>query len=147
VRGSTLPALRFCNIVRRYALAGSVFSKSRDRAFSIARRVQGGTVLVNDFGIAYLCQELPFGGVGFSGFGKFNGPEGLRECCNQKVLMNDRFSFLKSQIPKPLQYPVSPNAVGGARIILNLIYGAGVARKLRAAKQFARMLLGGHKDK
>ena len=42
--------------VRRYALAGSVFSKSRDRAFSIARRVQGGTVLVNDFGIAYLCQ-------------------------------------------------------------------------------------------
>ena len=31
--------------------------------------------------------------------------------------MNDRFSFLKSQIPKPLQYPVSPNAVSGARII------------------------------
>jgi acyl-CoA reductase-like NAD-dependent aldehyde dehydrogenase len=137
-----IPALRFCNIVRRYALAGSVFSKSRDRAFSIARRVQGGTVLVNDFGIAYLCQELPFGGVGFSGFGKFNGPEGLRECCNQKVLMNDRFSFLKSQIPKPLQYPVSPNAVRGARIILNLIYGAGVGRKLRAAKQFVAMLLG-----
>ena len=98
--------------------------------------------------------------MGFSGFGKFNGPEGLRECCNQKVLMNDRFSFLKSQIPKPLQcvstsafppviicntlcrYPVSPNAVGGARIILNLIYGAGVARKLRAAKQFAAMLFG-----
>jgi delta 1-pyrroline-5-carboxylate dehydrogenase len=88
----------------KYALAGSVFSNSRDRAFKIARQIQGGTVLVNDFGIAYLCQELPFGGVGFSGFGKFNGPEGLRECCNQKVLMNDRFSFLKSQIPKPLQY-------------------------------------------
>jgi hypothetical protein len=146
----------------RYALAGSVFSKSRDRAFAIARRVQGGTVLVNDFGagllippfpavnycnivtgIAYLCQELPFGGVGFSGFGKFNGPEGLRECCNQKVLMNDRFSFLKSQIPKPLQYPVSAKAVGGARIILNMIYGAGIARKVQAAKALVRMLVGG----
>ena len=56
--------------------------------------------------------------------------------------MNDRFSFLKSQIPKPLQYPVSPNAVHGARIILNVIYGAGVGRKLRAAKQFVAMLLG-----
>jgi acyl-CoA reductase-like NAD-dependent aldehyde dehydrogenase len=44
----------------RYQLAGSVFSNSRDRAFSIARRVQGGTVLVNDFGIAYLCQVQPF---------------------------------------------------------------------------------------
>jgi acyl-CoA reductase-like NAD-dependent aldehyde dehydrogenase len=128
----------------KYALAGSVFSNSRDRAFKIARQIQGGTVLVNDFGIAYLCQELPFGGVGFSGFGKFNGPEGLRECCNQKVLMNDRFSFLKSQIPKPLQYPVSPNAVGGARIILNLIYGGGVARKLAALKQFLKMLAGRH---
>lgn len=126
----------------KYALAGSVFSKSRDRAFNIARKVQGGTVLVNDFGIAYLCQELPFGGVGFSGFGKFNGAEGLRECCNQKVLMNDRFSFIKSQIPKPLQYPVSPKAVGGARIILNLIYGAGIARKFAALKQFAQMLFG-----
>ncbi len=126
----------------KYALAGSVFSSSRDRAFKIARQVQGGTVLVNDFGIAYLCQELPFGGVGFSGFGKFNGPEGLRECCNQKVLMNDRFSFLKSQIPKPLQYPVSPNAVGGARLILNIIYGAGVARKMGAIKQFVKMLVG-----
>ncbi len=69
----------------KYALAGSVFSNSRDRAFKIARQIRGGTVLVNDFGIAYLCQELPFGGVGFSGFGKFNGPEGLRECCDQKV--------------------------------------------------------------
>ena len=56
--------------------------------------------------------------------------------------MNDRFSFLKSQIPKPLQYPVSPNAVGGARIILNVIYGGGAARKLAALKQLVKMLLG-----
>jgi acyl-CoA reductase-like NAD-dependent aldehyde dehydrogenase len=128
----------------KYALAGSVFSQSRDRAFRIARQVQGGTVLVNDFGIAYLCQELPFGGVGFSGFGKFNGPEGLRECCNQKVLMNDRFSFIKSQIPQPLQYPVSPNAVAGARVILRIIYSAGIARKLAAVTHFLKMLFGRH---
>ena len=56
--------------------------------------------------------------------------------------MNDRFSFLKSQIPKPLQYPVSPNAVSGARIILNIIYGGGLRRKLGALKQFVRMLVG-----
>ena len=42
------------------------------------------------------------------------------------------------------RYPVSANAVGGARIILNLIYGGGVARKLAALKQFVAMLAGRH---
>jgi hypothetical protein len=56
--------------------------------------------------------------------------------------MNDRFSFIKSEIPKALQYPVSDKAVHGARVTLNLMYGAGIARKLNAAKQGLKLFFG-----
>ena len=38
--------------------------------------------VVNDYGIAYMMQSAPFGGVRISGFGRINGREGLRACCN-----------------------------------------------------------------
>ena len=38
----------------------------------------------NDFGVNYLVQSLPFGGVNESGFDRFAGPEGLRACCLER---------------------------------------------------------------
>lgn len=55
---------------------------------------------VNDFGVNYLCQSLPFGGVGYSGFGRFGGKEGLRALCNAKAVTMDRMQWLKTRIPK-----------------------------------------------
>jgi acyl-CoA reductase-like NAD-dependent aldehyde dehydrogenase len=40
---------------------------------------------INDFNATYMCQGLPFGGVKFSGFGRFAGVEGLRALCIPKV--------------------------------------------------------------
>lgn len=127
----------------KYALAGCVFSRSLSRAEAIAKRVQGGTIIVNDFGIAYLCNELPFGGVGFSGFGKFNGKEGLRESCNQKVYVSDRFPGVRNNLPPALQYPVKGNIVTLALNLLRMIYNSGVSRKLSALKVFMRSMLSG----
>ena len=39
----------------------------------------------NDFATCYMCQSLPMGGLKESGFGKFAGVEGLRDCCVAKV--------------------------------------------------------------
>jgi hypothetical protein len=40
---------------------------------------------INDFNATYMCQGLPFGGVKYSGFGRFAGVEGLRALCIPKV--------------------------------------------------------------
>ena len=37
----------------------------------MARLIQAGMTTVNDFGLAYMIQSLPFGGVKISGFGNF----------------------------------------------------------------------------
>ena len=62
---------------------------------------------INDFGVFYLNQSMPFGGVKASGYGRFGGHEGLQGLCNPKVIIEDRFfSLIRTPIPKPLDYPI-----------------------------------------
>src|SRR5581483_5022587 len=73
-----------------YGLGSSVFTKDRARARRLASAISAGMTVVNDYGVAYMAQALPFGGVRISGFGKINGREGLRACCNEKAIVDDR---------------------------------------------------------
>lgn len=57
-----------------YGLGGTVWSKDTDRATSIARRVETGTVGINQF---TLDRGSPFGGFKASGLGRELGPEAL----------------------------------------------------------------------
>ena len=57
------------------------------RARRFADALVAGSTVVNDFGLAYMANDLPFGGVRGSGFGRLNGKEGLRACCNVKSVL------------------------------------------------------------
>jgi acyl-CoA reductase-like NAD-dependent aldehyde dehydrogenase len=52
------------------------------RAMRVENAIRLGMFTVNDFGVSYLIQSLPFGGLKESGFGRFAGPEGL--LCRKK---------------------------------------------------------------
>lgn len=58
-------------------LAAFVFGRDVGRAQALARRIEAGTVAINDNGVA--VPELPFGGVKDSGIGRESGAEGIRE--------------------------------------------------------------------
>lgn len=58
-----------------YGLNGAVFSKDQDRALAAARKIQSGTVSINN-GIT-IDITVPFGGFKQSGYGRELGPEGL----------------------------------------------------------------------
>lgn len=62
----------------RYGLGASVFGPNQRECLVVARQVDCGMVALNDFGVFYLNQDLPFGGIKGSGYGRFAGPEGLR---------------------------------------------------------------------
>ncbi|KAJ2055679.1 Meiotic Sister-Chromatid recombination aldehyde dehydrogenase [Coemansia sp. S2] len=89
-----------------YGLGSSVFSGDRARGRRVALKLRTGMANVNDFGVNYICQALPFGGVGISGFGRFAGPEGLRALCVEKAFTEDRFPFVKTPIPPIVDYPI-----------------------------------------
>jgi acyl-CoA reductase-like NAD-dependent aldehyde dehydrogenase len=83
--GPILPMLRFSDVeevIARandspYGLAGAVWSKDVDRAIDIARRLETGTVWINQN--LNLRPDTPFAGHKQSGFGVENGLEGLLE--------------------------------------------------------------------
>ncbi|KIM55169.1 hypothetical protein SCLCIDRAFT_1221313 [Scleroderma citrinum Foug A] len=91
----------------RYGLGASVFGPHQDLCLEVARELECGMVSINDFGVYYINQDLPFGGTKASGYGRFGGPEGLRALTNPKAIVTDRWpSIAQTSIPKVLDYPV-----------------------------------------
>ncbi|BBZ30803.1 succinate-semialdehyde dehydrogenase [Mycolicibacterium madagascariense] len=66
-----------------YGLGGAVFSTDTQRAEKIARRLESGMSNVNT--PANEGQEVPFGGVKRSGFGRELGPLGMDEFVNKRL--------------------------------------------------------------
>jgi len=91
-----------------FGLGSSVYSASQERGMRIGNAIETGMFTVNDFGVNYLIQSLPFGGVKESGFGRFAGPEGLRACCLERSIVKDRIWGVRTSIPPPINYPIHP---------------------------------------
>lgn len=91
--GPILPIIAFDEIdevvakavVAPFGLAGSVWGRDRERAISVAKRLETGTVWVNEIHIHGI--DIPFGGHKQSGMGVENGHEGLCEFTNTKTYM------------------------------------------------------------
>jgi len=67
-----------------YGLGGAVFGKRN--GIRIARRMHAGMVSVNSTLTFVGMGNLPFGGVGDSGFGRIHGDDGLREFGRAKAI-------------------------------------------------------------
>ena len=75
-------ALQLANDTQ-YGLGGAVFSQDTDRAVAIARKLETGMANVNT--PAGEGEEIPFGGVKRSGFGRELGPLGMDEFVNKQL--------------------------------------------------------------
>ncbi|KAG8719495.1 hypothetical protein FRC08_002677 [Ceratobasidium sp. 394] len=77
-------AVRIAN-AREYGLSAAVFSKDIARAFRIAKQIEAGAVHINGSTI-HDYPTLPHGGWKKSGWGRFNGLEGIKEFTQIKVI-------------------------------------------------------------
>jgi acyl-CoA reductase-like NAD-dependent aldehyde dehydrogenase len=78
-----------------YGLAASVWTRNRERGERLARRIQAGTVMVNDVISCFGISEAPHGGVKSSGAGRAHGPFGLEEMVRLKYLDSDLVPGMK----------------------------------------------------
>ncbi len=65
-----------------YGLGGGVWSRDKDRALSIAKRLRAGTVWINEWHL--ISEKAPFGGYKQSGIGREFGLDGLKEYTETK---------------------------------------------------------------
>jgi acyl-CoA reductase-like NAD-dependent aldehyde dehydrogenase len=111
-----------------YGLSSSIFSKNRRRARKIAEQLETGMTAINEFGgITYMAQDLTFGGVKESGFGRMNGREGLHSMCNVKAVIDDRFPVNRANE----MFPVTPTQYATFNGMIDLVYGRGLIRRWR----------------
>ncbi len=120
-----------------YGLGSSVFTRDRARGQRMARQIRAGMTVINDYGLAYMMQSLPFGGVGISGFGRINGREGLRACCYEKAIVDDRIPLRQSVS----FHPVREHSYDLVESAVRVIYTRGLAGRARAALDAGRSLL------
>lgn len=116
-------------------LSASVFSRDRSRARRIARAIQSGMCAINDFGgMTYMAQDLPFGGVKRSGFGRMNGRDGLRAFTQARAVLDDRFPF---SVPARA-FPVRKGDLERTKAALRILYGRGFQPRLRGVEGLLR---------
>ena len=67
-----------------YGLGASVWTEDRDRGERIGRRLETGSVFVNE--LVKSDPRVPFGGIKASGYGRELSKQGIREFVNRKTL-------------------------------------------------------------
>ena len=108
-----------------YGLSGSVWTQNIQKGIEIAKRLETGSVVINDASMAYGAPEAPFGGMKDSGVGQVNGLGGLRGYTHQQPILIDRWAAKKERV----WYPHTPKSVEEIDGMIRFIYG-GALKKL-----------------
>jgi acyl-CoA reductase-like NAD-dependent aldehyde dehydrogenase len=103
----------------QYGLAACVFGRDLDHAEELARRLEAGTVSINDAISHYGILDLPMGGWKASGIGSRHGPDGIRKYCRRQTLVVARWGLRR----EPHFYPNRARATQLLRKSLEVLYG------------------------
>lgn len=99
--GPILPILEYKNVddaikfinSRPKPLALYVFSKNKNFYNSVVDKTSSGGMCINDTIMHVMSDELPFGGVGASGIGKYHGKYSFDTFSNYKSIFKNTFLF------------------------------------------------------
>lgn len=83
------------------ALALYLFTTSKKVRELVAQQTSSGSLVINDVVIQYSHPNLPFGGVGASGFGRSHGFDGFKTFSNHKSVLRQRIGLTNARLFYP----------------------------------------------
>ncbi len=130
--GPVLPVMRVADAEEALRLAndsplglsGSVWSADVGKAKSLARRIETGSLCVNDALFNYFCVETPLGGIKASGLGLRHGGEGLRQFCRLETIVEDHplLGWLSPFLARQFGFPYRARTRRLVRRFMRLFY-------------------------
>jgi len=119
-----------------FGLAASVWTRHGERGERLARRIQAGTVMVNDVVSCFGVSEAPHGGVKSSGVGRAHGRFGLEEMVRLKYLDVDLMPGMK----KVWWYGYGASFRRQMEGFLDMQFARGLGQRLRGALRAAGVM-------
>ncbi|NRB40730.1 MAG: aldehyde dehydrogenase family protein [Pseudomonadales bacterium] len=107
-----------------YGLHGSVWTKDKNKGLEIAKRIQTGSMAVNDIGMMYGVPSAPFGGVKESGVGSINGANGLRAYSQAMPIIIGRYAGADTG------YPHDQKKLDRMKKLMNFMWKNPIGKKL-----------------
>lgn len=130
--GPVLPIMRVANAEEalrltnesELGLSGSLWSQDTARANALARRIQSGSVCVNDVLVNYLCVEAPLGGTKQSGVGLRHGAEALRQFCQVQTVLEDApvLGLASGAVARIIGFPYRRQTLQALRAVMKRVY-------------------------
>lgn len=118
----------------QFGLAASVWTSNRKRGEAVARRLDAGTVMVNDTISCFGISEAPHGGIKASGIGRTHGRPGLDEMVWLKYVDSDRLPRMK----KLWWYGYGPSFLEQMNGFVDLLFSKTLMNRLRGGAKSAR---------
>jgi len=103
-----------------YGLQASVWTKDASKGERLGRRIEAGSVTVNDAQVNYVALELPMGGWKESGLGTRHGADGIRKYTKKQTLLVTSFAPMKRDLH---MMPYTARRTGFVKRLLKLVYG------------------------
>lgn len=120
-----------------YGLGASVWTLDRGRGMRIARRLEAGSVWINDHLYSHGVYQCSWGGVKRSGLGRSQSRFGFHECVNVKHI-----AWEPSRIRDPWWFPYDESLGAAAHAAAQLLYGRDADKRdalRRGAAPLARL--------
>lgn len=111
-----------------YGLSGSVWTTDRARGLAVAKRLETGTVLLNDALAVVGMADVPYGGVKSSGVGRMHGREGLEDCVKSTPIVDDLFPTWH----QPWWFGYGPAHLERVRAYQRFAHGGSIGERERA---------------
>jgi len=127
----------------RFGLTGSVWTRDTDRGRAVARRIDAGTVTVNDHLYTFMLGATPWGGVKDSGGDFSHGRWGIEAVTTAKHLhvAPGETGVAAGRVRNPWWFPYEEDTADTFGELFTAVYGTGLRDRVRAGLTAVRRVL------
>jgi succinate-semialdehyde dehydrogenase/glutarate-semialdehyde dehydrogenase len=135
--GPVLPVMPFADLEEaislandcRYGLTASIWTRDKKIALAVSRRLEAGTVTVNDHMYSFTEPGAIWGGIKQTGMARSHGSYGLKHLVNIQFVSSD-FARKKTQL---WWFPYEPARAQVIEKSLTVFHGNGFGKKWKAS--------------